>query len=137
MKYIALKTNSGKSIRFELYENEAPFTCEAFTKILPFEAKAVQAREAGEEIWIPEGPKLNIPQENATIHLFPGELGIAPEHLRNQVSRSIAILYGEAKLHDCVNVFARVIDEDIKLLKKLGEAIWLEGSQTLTFEILQ
>ncbi|MFA5126958.1 MAG: DUF3830 family protein [Patescibacteria group bacterium] len=136
MKHIILKTSNGKSIRFKLYEKEAPLTCEAFAKILPFQAKAIQAREAGEEIWIPDGPELNMPPENATVHLLMGELGIAPNYTRNQVARSIAIIYGEAKLHDCVNVFAKVFDEDVKSLKKLGEEIWLKGSQVLTFKII-
>lgn len=135
MKHLILITPNEKSIRFKLYESEAPVTCKEFTKIIPFEAKAVQARMAGEEIWIPEGPELKIPQENATVHLEPGELGFAPVHPRNEVARSIAILYGEAQLHDCVNVFGKVFEEDMKLLKELGEQIWLEGSRTLRFEL--
>ncbi len=130
-----MKSPDGKSIRFELYGKDSPMTCKAFLKALPFEGKAVQARQAGEEIWLPEGPELNIPPENATVHLKPGELGIAPIYERNQVARSIAILYGEGSLHDCVNLFAKVKKEDMQTLKELGEKIWLEGSRNLRFEL--
>ncbi len=136
MKYIQLKSSAGIVIRFNLYEQEAPFTCKAFIQSLPFELKAVQARFAGEEIWMPEGPSLDIPQENATIELKLGELGYAPPLARNSVSHSVALVYGEAKLSDCVNVFAKVFDEDVSELKKLGEQIWLEGSQVLRFELI-
>jgi hypothetical protein len=134
--YIALKTPDGMVIRFRLYKAEAPATCKAFVDVLPIETKAIQARFAGEEIWLPEGPELKIPQENATIALKPGELGYAPPVARSDVSRSIAIVYGEAKLSDCVNVFAMVLDEDMPKLKKLGEKIWLEGARMLRFETI-
>lgn len=133
-KCIKLITPEGTVIRFRLYEVEAPATCKAFVDALPIEAKAVQARFAGEETWIAEGPELQIPQENATIALKPGELGYAPPIARSEVSRSIAIVYGDAKLSDCVNVFAMVLDADIPQLKNLGEKIWLEGARMLRFE---
>ncbi len=110
-------------------------TCKAIAKRLPLRARALQARFAGEEIWIPKGPSLKIPQENATINLRFGEIGYAPINPRNEVARSIAIVYGEAKLSDCVNVFGRVFDEDRKLLKKLGEQIWLKGARSATLKL--
>lgn len=135
MQHIILKTSDGNSIRFRFYQKEAPITSKTFIETLPLEVTGRQARTAGEEIWIPEGPGLNIIQENATVHLKPGELGIAPLSSRNEVERSIAIVYGEAMLHDCVNVFAKVFDEDVEILKRLGERIWLKGEQVLTFEV--
>jgi len=137
MRYIELLEGSAEPINFELYAQDAPTTCEAFIKALPIEAKALQARFAGEEIWIPEGPSLAIAQENATIELKPGELGYAPPIKRSSVGRSIAIVYGEAKLSDCVNVFAKVVEADMDKLRKLGERIWLEGNRTLRFRVVE
>lgn len=134
MRYIELKVRDFTSIRFSLYEQEAAITCAAFVKALPLEADALQARFAGEEIWVKDGPSLNIPQENATVNLKVGELGYAPNVPRSEVGRSIAIVYGEAKLSDCVNVFACVYEEDLRNLKKLGEKIWTEGKKTIRFE---
>lgn len=76
---------------------------------------------------------MSIIQENVTIELKPGELGYAPPTGRNSVGRSIEIVYGEAKLSDCVNVFGIVVAEDMGKLLKLGEQIWLEGARELTF----
>ncbi|TSC77138.1 MAG: hypothetical protein G01um101431_321 [Parcubacteria group bacterium Gr01-1014_31] len=135
MLYIELKTKGLPAIRFNLYEKEAPVTCDEFIKALPLEANALQARFAGEEIWIKEGPSLNIPQENASINLKVGELGYASPIPGNEVSRSIAIVYGEAKLSDCVNVFGYVYKEDLQNLKKLGEKVWTEGKTILRFEL--
>lgn len=133
MTYVALKFADG-TVRFKLYENEAPNTCKAFVQALPMDVEGVQARFAGEEIWIPDGPSLKIPQENATIELKPGELGYAPPIARSSVSRSVAIVYGEAKLSDCVNVFAIVLSEDMPKLQALGEKVWLQGKQKLRLE---
>lgn len=137
MKVFIIKTQEGKLIRFQFYNKQTPITCEAFSKIFPFEARAVQARFAGEEIWIPKGPNLKIPQENSSVKLKFGEIGYAPIHPRNKVARSIAIVYGKAKLSDRVNIFAKVLNKDKKLLKKLGEQIWLKGAQELRFELLK
>ncbi len=135
MKYIELKHKNGPVIRFRLYENNSPATCKAFIDALPFNAKAVQARFAGEEIWIQKGPYLKINQENATILLKPGELGYASPNKKSEIGQSIAIVYGEAKLSGRVNVFAMVFKEDFKKLQKLGEKIWLGGSRVLRFEL--
>lgn len=135
MKILTLKSGNLELIRFRLYENEAPETCKAFLKILPFQARGVQARFAGEEIWIKKGPRLKVSQENASVNLKSGELGYAAPFARSSVSRSIAIVYGQAHLADAVNVFARVMDQDFRKLQKLGEAIWLRGAKDLKFEI--
>lgn len=137
MRYIKLQLPNGASVRFTLYEKEAPATCDAFIQALPLEVEGIQARFAGEEIWIPDGPSLEIPQENATIELKVGELGYAPTLARSSVSRSIALVYGEAKLSDCVNVFAIAVDKDLEKLKEFGERVWLQGKQTLRFEIAE
>lgn len=135
MRYIQLKANNMPAIRFSLYEKESPITCRAFIEALPLEADAVQARFAGEEIWIQDGPTLKISQENATVSLKIGELGYAPQIGRGEIGCSIAIVYGEAKLSDCVNVFAHVYKEDLEKLKKLGERVWIKGKTTLRFEL--
>lgn len=136
MAYIELKAEGVPTIRFRLYEDRAPATCKAFLNKLPISAKAVQARFAGEEIWIKDGPVIDIPQENSTINPEIGELGYAPDDPKNEVARSIAIIYGEAKLSGNVNIFARVYDEDLIELKKLGEKIWLEGARILEIKLV-
>lgn len=63
--------------------------------------------------------KLKIPQENATIRLKVGELGYAPYVKRSDISYGIALVYGKVRLWDCVNVFAKAFDKDIRFLRNL------------------
>ncbi|CAF1291633.1 unnamed protein product [Didymodactylos carnosus] len=138
MNSIVLNVSVDQKIRFELYENSAPITCNTFCSKLPFEIKLLHAKLAGEEIWSPNGPELDIIQENSTIHVEPGEIVIAPINpIRNQIRKCIGIFYGNGKLVDCANVFAKVFPDDINKLKQLGEDIWLNGSKIIRFEMLQ
>lgn len=129
MIVLCLVTSRNEEIKFHFYDSQAPETCMAIKKILPLEIKLFHAKTSGEELWTPEGPELQILQENATVHIEPGEIGIAPVHLRNKISKCLVITYGQAKLFDCANIFGQVIKEDEKILRDLGNKIWLEGAQ--------
>ncbi len=48
----------------------------------------------------------------------------------------MGIYYGDGKGLDCCNIFAKVFDEDLELLKTLGDDIWQHGSREVTFEVL-
>lgn len=136
MKYIILKSESAKPIRFKLYKKEAAKTCVAFSKSLPLKRKLIHAKIGNkEEIWTPNGPRLKIKQENASVRLRPGEMGYAPFVKRSEISNCIAIVYGRAILWDCVNVFAKVVDADLKNLKKLGRKI-KRRPEVLEFELM-
>lgn len=137
MTHIKLTAKNFPAIRFRLYNKKAPITCEGILKSLPISEKAFQARFAGEEIWIKDGPALNIPKENSTKKPKIGGLGYAPNNPKSEVTRNIAIIYGEAKLVGSVNIFARVYEEDLNKLKKLGEKIWLKGARELKLELGQ
>ena len=132
---LSLTTFAGTEIRFKLYTNDAPVTCDAFVKILPIDVTLIHARTSGEEIWTPDGPALQIGLENATINIESGEIGIAPVHPRNKISKCLVISYGQAKLFDCANIFGHVLKEDESSLKELGNKIWTEGKQTVKLKI--
>jgi hypothetical protein len=129
MTLLCLTTSSSQEIKFHFYDSQAPETCMAIRQILPLDIKLFHAKTSGEELWTPDGPELNIIQENATVNIEPGEIGIAPVHLRNKISRCLVITYGQAKLFDCANIFGQVIKEDEDKLRDLGNRIWLEGAQ--------
>jgi hypothetical protein len=79
----------------------------------------------------------DIIQENASVFTEPGEIVIGLlKPARAKTSKCLGIYYGEGKGVDCCNIFGKVFDEDLLLLKKLGDEIWQHGSQWLTFEIL-
>lgn len=133
-----IKTIDNQIIRFNYYANDAPITCEAFSKLLPFSRIFVHARISGQEIWIDNAPELDIIQENASVFTSPGEVVLGPlKPIRAKTSKCLGIYYGEGKGLDSCNIFAKVFAEDLELLKILGNNIWKHGVQELTFESLQ
>lgn len=135
MSSFILKTPNNKIIRFKYYFEDAPITCKAFDALLPFTRTFMHARVSGQEIWMDNAPPLDIIQENASVFTIPGEVVYGPlKPARAKTSNCMGIYYGEGKGLDCCNIFAKVFDEDLALLKQLGENIWKDGVQELTFE---
>ncbi|MES2134040.1 MAG: DUF3830 family protein [Bacteroidota bacterium] len=132
-----IKTPGNKSIRFRFYEKEAPVTSKAFAALLPFSRTFLHARVSGQEIWIDDAPELDIIQENASVFTEPGEVVFGPLHpKRTRTSNCMGIYYGEGKGLDCCNIFAKVFEEDFTLLVSLGNDIWKNGTQELSFHQL-
>lgn len=124
-----------KIIRFRFYAEEAPITCAAFARLLPFSRTFFHARVSGQEIWIDDAPPLDIIQENASVFTDPGEVVFGPlKPKRAKTSNCMGIYYGEGKGLDSCNIFAKVIEEDKELLMVLGNDIWQNGTQVLSFE---
>lgn len=133
MKGFVIKTLDHKSIRFRYYKEDAPVTCEAFASVLPFTRTFLHARVSGEEIWTDNVPPLDIIQENASIFTLPGEVVYGPlKPARTRTSNCMGIYYGEGKGLDCCNIFAKVFDEDLEVLKELGTYIWKNGGVEIT-----
>jgi len=132
-----ITTSNNQTIRFRYYSQDAPVTVEAFSKLLPFTRTFMHARVSGQEIWIDDTPPLDIIQENASVFTEPGEVVFGPlKPARTKTSNCMGIYYGEGKGLDCCNIFAKVFDEDMHLLKELGNSIWREGTQQITLAIL-
>jgi hypothetical protein len=131
-------TEGNDEISFQYYRNDAPITCDAFTRILPFTRTFNHARVSGEEIWIDDVPALNIIQENASVFTKPGEVVFGPSKpLRTKTANCMGIYYGNGKGLDAANIFARVIDADAEKLVRLGNKIWKTGSQKITITRLE
>jgi hypothetical protein len=130
-----LTTNDQLTIRFRLYTDAAPVTTQAFLTLLPFKRLFIHARVSGQEIWIDNAPPLDIIQENASVFTEPGEVVFGPlKPARAKTSNCMGIYYGEGKGLDCCNIFAKVVDEDMALLRQLGERVWKEGTQEISFK---
>lgn len=137
MKGFKLITSDNKIIRFNYYSDVALVTSNAFSKLLPFSRTFMHARVSGQEIWIDNAPPLDIIQENASVFTVPGEVVYGPlKPTRTMTSNCMGIYYGEGKGLDACNIFAKVFDEDMDLLKSLGESIWKNGTQEIKFEKL-
>jgi hypothetical protein len=136
MKGFSIRTQDDQTIRFHFYD-VAPLTCGAFLKTLPFSRVFLHAKISGQEVWIDNAPALDIPQENCSVFAMPGEIVIGPVNPeRNKIRKCIGIFYGEGKLLDAGNIFGKVFEEDLDLLKALGDTTWRNGAQELRFEKL-
>jgi hypothetical protein len=134
MTGFTLTTDTGITIRFRYYLQDAPITSQAFAALLPFSRTFMHARTSGLEIWTDNAPELDIIQENASICTIPGEVVYGPlKPARVATSNCMGIYYGTGKGLDSCNIFARVYDEDAEHLSILGNTIWKGGEQTITF----
>jgi hypothetical protein len=137
MQGFKLITSDNNIVRFRFYTEEAPATCKAFINLLPFSRTFMHARTSGQEIWIDDAPELDIIQENASVFTLSGEVVYGPLNpKRAKTSNCMGIYYGEGKGLDACNIFAKVFDEDMVFLKSLGNNIWMNGTQNLTFQLL-
>gem|GEM_PF-402258 len=138
MPGFTLKTADQIIIRFGYYDNDAPVTSKAFDSLLPFTRTFMHARVSGQEIWIDNAPSLGIIQENASVFTEPGEVVFGPlKPSRAKTSNCMGIYYGEGRGLDACNIFAKVFDEDMDLLKTLGEDIWKNGVKEILFERME
>jgi len=134
MQGFKIVTPAKVEIHFEFYLETAPITCAAFLEILPFTKTFYHARVSGQEIWIDNLPPLNIIQENASVFTEVGEVVLGPSlPLRSKTKNCFGIYYGEGKGLDACNIFAKVVNADKEKLAQLGNAIWKNGAQELTF----
>lgn len=133
-----LKTTDGRAVRFRYYTNDAPVTVQTFAAQLPFALSLYHARVSGQEIWRASAFDLDIIQENASVFTEPGEVVLSPKYpMRNKAAGgAIGIYYGEGRGLDACNIFARAFEEDMQVLKAIGEQIWKQGEQELIFEVL-
>lgn len=132
-----ITTSDNQEIRFQCYLDDAPVTSLAFINLLPFTRTFYHARVSGQEIWIDNVPELDIIQENASIFAEPGEVVLGPKKpLRAKTANCLGIYYGEGRGLDACNIFAKVIESDKQKLIDLGNCIWENGKQELTFSLI-
>jgi hypothetical protein len=124
--------------RFEarLEEELAPRTCDAVRRLLPLEAKLVQARWSGESAWIPLGElEPGVGPENANSYPAPGELLLYPGGLSET---EILFPYGAtcfaSKMGQLAgNHFATIVDGR-EHLTELGRLVLWEGAHDIRLE---
>ncbi|HLZ24633.1 MAG TPA: DUF3830 family protein [Ktedonobacterales bacterium] len=121
-----------------LEDTDAPATCAAFTKLLPYRQKIIHARWSGEACWIPLGDfNLGVSYENHTSHPAPGEILFYPGGFSET---EILFPYGAASFSSKLgqlagNHFLTVI-EGREHLRELGRTVLWEGAQDILFEAM-
>ena len=117
-------------------EEAAPKTCAAFTELLPFRQKLIQARWSGESAWVPLGDfQVGVGFENATSYPAPGEILLYPG---GYSETEILFPYGPtcfaSKLGQLAGNHFLTIVEGREQLKEVGRLVVWEGAQEILFE---
>ena len=120
-------------------EEDAPKTCAAFSKLLPFRNKLVQARWSGEAAWIPLGDfQVGIGYENHTSYPSPGQILLYPG---GYSETEILFPYGStcfaSKLGQLAGNHFLTIVTGNEQLKELGRLVMWEGAQDILFERME
>ena len=115
---------------------DAPQTCAAFAKLLPYRQQIIHARWSGEACWIPLGDyDLGVGYENHTSHPAPGEILFHPGGFSET---EILFPYGAASFaskvgHLAGNHFLSV-ETGREQLRAMGRKVLWEGAQDILFE---
>ena len=129
-------TAGGFNFKARLEEENAPKTCSAFLKLLPFKNKIIHVRWSGEAVWIPLGDfDLGIGYENHTSHPSKGEILLYPGGISET---EILLPYGStcfsSKMGQLAGNHFITITEGIEKLPELGRKVLWEGAQDIIFE---
>ncbi|MEJ7839383.1 MAG: DUF3830 family protein [Thermomicrobiales bacterium] len=116
---------------------DAPLTVAAFSAVLPFEQRLIQARWSGESAWIPLGDyKLGVGFENATSYPGAGEILFYPGGFSET---EILFPYGHSCFASTLGQLAGnhfiTITGGKDQLKEVGRRVVWEGAQSVRFEL--
>ncbi|HEY1014858.1 MAG TPA: DUF3830 family protein [Herpetosiphonaceae bacterium] len=120
-------------------EEDAPQTCAAFKRLLPFRSKLIHARWSGEACWVPLGDfELGVSFENHTSHPSRGDILFYPGGFSET---EILFPYGSARFAAKVGQLAAnhflTILEGREQLAQLGKLTLWEGAQDIVFELAE
>jgi hypothetical protein len=120
-----------------LEEADAPKTCEAFRKTLPYQSQLVHVRWSGEGVWIPLGDHdYGLGYENHTSHPAPGQFILYPGGISET---EILLAYGgvdfSSKMGQLAGNHFITITSGQENLKALGTLVLWEGAQDIRFEL--
>jgi Protein of unknown function (DUF3830) len=115
---------------------DAPQTCAAFAKLLPYRQQIIHARWSGEACWIPLGDyDLGVGFENHTSHPAPGDILFYPGGFSET---EILFPYGAASFASKVGQLAGnhflTVETGREQLRAMGRKVLWDGAQEIVFE---
>jgi hypothetical protein len=133
--FIQITVGSFK-FKAQLEIGNAPQTCMAFLKLLPYRQKLIHARWSGEACWIPLGDfQLGVDYENPTSHPSRGDILFYPG---GTSETEILFTYGSAcfasKARQLAGNHFLTVVEGMEYLAELGRMCLWKGAQDITFE---
>ena len=114
----------------------APLTCAAFLKLLPFKEQLLHVRWSGESTWVPLGDlDVGVPPENATVYPLPGEILLYPGGLSET---EVLIPYGRTQFGSKAGLLAgnhfMTIVSGGENLPELGRLTLWKGAQPILID---
>lgn len=121
--------------RFE--DGQAPRSCDALRRLLPFRSRVVHVRWSGEAVWVPMGEMhLDLPPESATAYPAPGQILLYPGGLSET---EMLIPYGATHFASKAGTLAGnhvlTVTAGAEQLRTLGERVLWQGAQALVIEL--
>lgn len=119
-----------------MLEEEAPQTCAAFSKLLPYRQRIIHCRWSGEACWIPLGDfKLGVDFENHTSYPSRGDILFYPG---GYSETEILFAYGSSRFAAKMGQLAAnhflTLTEGQEQLPAMGKLVLWEGAQEIVFE---
>jgi hypothetical protein len=114
----------------------APLTCAAFLKLLPFKEQLLHVRWSGESTWVPLGDlDVGVPPENATVYPLPGEILLYPGGVSET---EVLIPYGRTQFGSKAGLLAgnhfMTIVSGGENLPELGRLTLWKGAQPILID---
>jgi hypothetical protein len=120
----------------QMEEEAAPQSCAAFSQMLPFRNKIIQARWSGEAAWIPLGNlQVGVGYENHTSYPAPGQILLYPgDFSETEILFPYGSTHFASKMGQLAgNHFLTVIKGNTQL-RDLGHLVLWGGAQEIIFE---
>lgn len=138
MAEVRIRT-AGFELWGRLERDDAPDTCAAFLRLLPWQQQIIHVRWSGEACWIPLGAAdLGVGLENQTSHPAPGHVLLYPGGMSET---EILLPYGGTCFSSIVGQLAGnhflTIEAGAEHLRAIGEKCLWEGAQDILFEHTQ
>ena len=144
MARVKIEFERGGVFIAELLEDEAPKTCAAILKKLPFSYRFQQSICSGHAILCIPPDLTTEPENQRTVGVFPGALCFLVQDLPKNVPDEVYIAYGPYFVSRCsyidgqqpVNIFGQ-IEDNLDELRKVGDRILIEGAEMVNFSLVE